>query len=145
MSYITKASVQDLPEVLELLKQVDLPIEGVRKHFHNFFTIKKDNLTVGCGGIEIYENVGLLRSLAIHPSIQAKGNGQQMVGRIEEYSAEKGIYNIYLLTETAEKYFQKLGYKIIPREEADPRIKQSIEFTTLCPSAPVMMKRLTSV
>ncbi|MFW9906576.1 MAG: arsenic resistance N-acetyltransferase ArsN2 [Candidatus Thorarchaeota archaeon] len=145
MSLITKSSTHDLPEVLKLLKQVDLPTEGVKEHFHNFFIIKKDDMTVGCAGIEIYEHVGLLRSLAIHPSFQGKGNGHQMVNKIEEYSAEKGISKIYLLTETAEKFFLKLGYKIIPREETDLKIKQTIEFTTLCPSAPVMVKNLTLI
>ena len=145
MSSITKAIAQDLPEVLKLLKLVDLPIEGVKEHFQNFFIVRKDKMTVGCVGIEIYENVGLLRSLAIHPSFQGKGIGQQMVSRIEEYSAEKGLENIYLLTETAEKFFLKLGFKMIPRDETDPKIRQSVEFTTLCSSAPVMVKNMTSI
>ncbi|MHA2253777.1 MAG: arsenic resistance N-acetyltransferase ArsN2 [Candidatus Kariarchaeaceae archaeon] len=145
MSSITKAITQDLPGVLKLLKLVDLPIEGVKEHFHNFFIVKKNKITLGCIGIEIYENVGLLRSLAIHPSFQGKGIGQQMVSKIEEYSAEKGLHNIYLLTETAEKFFLKLGYQFISREETDTKIKQSIEFTTLCSSSPVMVKDRASI
>ncbi len=141
----TKANPQDLQEVLTLLKLVNLPIEGVKEHFQDFFIIRKDKMTLGCVGIEIYENAGLLRSLAIHPSFQGKGLGQQMVGKIEDYLAEKGITNIYLLTETAEKFFLKLGFNFISREKTDPKIKQSIEFTTLCTSAPVMVKDLTSI
>ena len=145
MSSITKAITQDLPDVLKLLKLVDLPFEGVKEHFQDFFIVRNDKMTIGCVGIEIYENVGLLRSTAIHPSFQGKGIGQQMVSKIEEYSAEKGLRNIYLLTDTAEKFFLKLGYLLISREETDPRVKQSIEFTTLCPSSPVMMKKITSI
>ncbi len=141
----TKAITQDLPEVLTLLKLVDLPIEGVKEHFHDFFIIRKDKMVVGCVGIEIYENVGLLRSLGIHPTFQGKGLGKQMVGKLEEYSAEKGLHNVYLLTDTAENFFLKLGFKFIPRDETDPKIRQSIEFTTLCPSSPVMVKNLTSI
>ncbi|MHA1975488.1 MAG: arsenic resistance N-acetyltransferase ArsN2 [Candidatus Hodarchaeales archaeon] len=142
MSTITKTITQDLPEVLALLKLVDLPVEGVKEHFQDFFIIRNDEMVVGCVGIEIYENTGLLRSLAIHPSSQGKGLGQQMVTRIEEYSTEKELNPIYLLTDTAEKFFLKLDFEIIPREETDSRVKQSIEFTTLCPSSPVMMKVL---
>ncbi len=145
MSSITKAITQDLPEVLKLLKLVDLPFEGVKEHFQNFFIVRNDKMTVGGIGIEIYENVGLLRSVAVHPSFQGKGIGQQMVSKIEEYSAEKELHNIYLLTDTAEKFFLKLGYQLISREETDTRVKQSIEFTTLCPSSPVMMKKITSI
>lgn len=145
MSSITKVITQDLPEVLKLLKLVDLPIEGVKEHFQNFFIVRNDKMTIGCIGIEIYGNVGLLRSVAIHPSFQGKGIGQQLVGKIEEYSAEKELHNIYLLTDTAEKFFLKLGYLLISREETDPKIKQSIEFTTLCTSSPVMMKEISSI
>ncbi|WP_455141399.1 arsenic resistance N-acetyltransferase ArsN2 [Candidatus Hodarchaeum mangrovi] len=142
MPIIAKAITQDLSNVLMLLKQVDLPIEGVKDHFQNFFISKEDKMILGCIGIEIYGRVGLLRSLAVHPSFQGRGLGQQLVKRIEEFSIEKGISNIYLLTETAEKFFLKLGYQFIPRDEADPNIKQSIEFTSLCPSAPVMTKNI---
>ncbi|MCK5343135.1 MAG: GNAT family N-acetyltransferase, partial [Candidatus Heimdallarchaeota archaeon] len=110
------------------------------EHFQDFFIMRNDEMVVGCVGIEIYENTGLLRSLAIHPFSQGKGLGQQLVTRIEEYSAEKELNPIYLLTDTAEKFFLKLDYKIIPREETDSRVKQSIEFTMLCPSSPVLMK-----
>ena len=145
MSSITKTNTQDLPEVLKLLRLVELPIEGVKEHFQNFFIERKDKMTIGCIGIEIYGNLGLLRSVAIHPSFQGKGLGQQMVSKIEEYSAEKGLHKIYLLTDTAEKFFLKLGYLLVSRDEVDPRIKQSIEYTTLCPSSPVMMKKITSI
>jgi len=97
MLFINKTSTSDLPEVLRLLKLVDLPTEGVEEHFHNFFIIQKDDMIVGCVGIEIYENNGLLRSLAIHPSFQGKGIGLQLVEKIEEYSIEKGLKKIYLL------------------------------------------------
>ena len=142
MLFTTKSINQDLEEVLTLLKQVNLPIEGVKEHFKNFFVTKEDKTIVGCVGLEIYEEVGLLRSIALQPSFQGKGLGEQMVSKIETYSVENRINKIYLLTETAEKFFLKLGYRIIPREETDPRIKQSNEFTTICPSSPVMMKSL---
>ncbi|MHA2175823.1 MAG: arsenic resistance N-acetyltransferase ArsN2 [Candidatus Hodarchaeales archaeon] len=138
----TRVINEDLEEVYLLLKQVDLPIEGVKEHFTDFFIIRDDKKIAGCVGIEIYEDVGLLRSVAVHPSFQGKGLGQQMVGKMETYSAEQGLHTIYLLTDTAEKFFLKLGYEYISREETDERIKQSVEFTTLCPSSPVMRKSL---
>ncbi|PWI47256.1 hypothetical protein CEE45_12735 [Candidatus Heimdallarchaeota archaeon B3_Heim] len=141
---ITKAIVQDLPEVLKLLQLLDLPIEGVKEHFQHFFILREDEMVVGCIGVEIYDNTGLLRSIGIHPSYQGKGFGQQMVSRLEEFSSEKELNSLYLLTETAEKFFLNLGYKYVSREEVDPNIKQSIEFTKLCPSSPVMVKLFSS-
>ncbi|MHA2113580.1 MAG: GNAT family N-acetyltransferase [Candidatus Hodarchaeales archaeon] len=110
----TKAIEQDLAEVFTLLKLVDLPVEGVKEHFNNFFVVKKEKTIVGCVGIEIYENVGLLRSVALHPSFQGKGIGQQMVNKMEAYSVENRLDRIYLLTDTAESFFLKFqGKKLI--------------------------------
>ncbi|MHA1994975.1 MAG: arsenic resistance N-acetyltransferase ArsN2 [Candidatus Hodarchaeales archaeon] len=143
MTLITKTNAKDLPEVLNLLTMVDLPVEGVKEQFQNFFIIRKDKTIVGCIGIEIYGNTALLRSLAVHPSFQGKGLGLQLVHKIEGYLTEKKSDSIYLLTETAENFFLNLGYSSIPRENVDPRIKQTIEFTTLCPASPVMIKKLS--
>ncbi len=96
----TKAIKQDLEEVLTLLKLVDLPVEGVKEHFNDFFVVKNKKTIVGCVGMEIYENVGLLRSVAINPSFQSKGIGQEMVIKMEAYSLEKRIQTIYLLNWT---------------------------------------------
>ena len=84
--------------------------------------------------------MGLLRSVAIKPSSQNQGIGQMLVRKIEEFAIESQIKKLYLLTDTAEHFFYGLDYRKIPRNSTDVRIKQSIEFTTLCPSAPVMVK-----
>ncbi len=140
---ITKASYDDLKSVYSLLKLVNLPIDGVADNFHNFFVAWERNQLQGCAGIEIYDEVGLLRSVAVHASSQGHGLGQKLVETIQRFSIEKGLTEIYLLTETAEKFFLKLNYVVILRDEADDKIKQSVEFISLCPvSAICMVKRL---
>ena len=143
MVEIIKASEKDLESVYSLLKLVGLPIEGVDDNFHNFFVAWDGNQLKGCAGIEIYEEVGLIRSVAVHPSFQGRGLGRKLVETIQRFSIEKGLNEIYLLTETAEEFFAKQNYFVIPRNEADDKVKQSIEFTSLCPvSATCMVKTL---
>ncbi|MFX0124264.1 MAG: arsenic resistance N-acetyltransferase ArsN2 [Candidatus Hodarchaeota archaeon] len=145
MVEISKASDQDLESVYSLLKLVDLPIEGVADNFHNFFVAWERNQLQGCAGIEIYKDVGLIRSVAVHPSSQGRGLGQKLVETIHRYSVEKGLNEIYLLTETAQEFFSKQNYVVIPRDEADDKVKQSIEFISLCPvSAVCMVKSLSN-
>ena len=140
---IIKASDEDLESVYSLLKLVDLPIEGVADNFHNFFVAWERNKLPGGAGIEIYEDIGLIRSVAVHPSSQGHGLGQKLVETIQRFSIEKGLVEIYLLTENAEKFFLKRNYIILPRDEADDKVKQSVEFISLCPvSATCMVKRL---
>ncbi len=144
MVTITKAESIHLQEVEKLLLTVNLPIEGVKENFSNFFIAKKQNMILGVAGIEIYEEVGLLRSVAIKPSSQKQGIGQMMVNKIEEFAIKEGVKNLYLLTDTAEPFFLRLNYQKIPRDRTDSRIKQTLEFTTICTSATVMVKELVS-
>ena len=143
MVEIIEASGQNLESVYSFLKSVDLPLEGVADNFHNFFIAWERNQIQGCAGVEIYEDVGLIRSVAVHPSFQGRGLGRKLVETILKFSFEKGLNKIYLLTETAEEFFLKLRFVVIHRDEADDRVKQSIEFTSVCPdSATCMVKFL---
>ncbi len=141
MVTIARAKNHDLREVLALLRKVNLPVEGVVDQFHNFFVARKNGNLVGCAGLEVYNSIGLIRSVAIEPSSQSQGLGRTLVRSIENLSAEKGLEEIYLLTETAKTFFSKLNYVIIPRESANPKIKQSIEFTSVCPASGICMKK----
>lgn len=111
----------------------------------NFFVAQKDGQLVGCAGIEIYDNIGLIRSVAVHPSSQGRGLGRMLVNTVQKFSVEKGLKKIYLLTETAEKFFSKQSYAVIPRDDADAKVKQSIEFTSLCPETAVCMVKILSL
>ena len=146
MVEITKASENDLESVYSLLKLVDLPVEGVDDNFHNFFVTWEGDHLQGCAGVEIYEDIGLIRSIAVHPSFQGRGLGRKLVETIEKFSTERGLNKIYLLTETAKEFFLELKFIVIPRNDADSKVKQSIEFTKLCPdSATCMVKTLKDV
>ncbi len=141
MVTITRARNQDLREVLALLRNVHLPIEGVADQFHNFFVAHDNHNLVGCAGLEVYGNVGLIRSVAVEPSSQSQGLGRSLVASLETLAAEKNLEEIYLLTETAAAFFSKLNYVIIQRESAKPDIRQSMEFTSLCPASGICMKK----
>lgn len=143
MGNIRRAEEKDLERALSLLEEVDLPIDGVEDHFHNFVVGEEGGQLIGCAGIEIYDDKGLIRSVAVDPSFQGRGLGQKLVDSIHILAVEKKLKEIYLLTETAEKFFSKLNYIVIPREEADEKVKQSVEFISLCPaSATCMVKTL---
>jgi amino-acid N-acetyltransferase len=47
----------------------------------------------------------------------------------------------HLLTTTAERYFPRFGFEVIPRAEADPKLEASEELRGACPSTAVLMRR----
>ncbi|MFX1368039.1 MAG: arsenic resistance N-acetyltransferase ArsN2 [Promethearchaeota archaeon] len=145
---IESASTEDIHSVVVLLQDVELPPDGIEPHIENFLIIRSPHavtgpqLLVGCIGLELYNDAALLRSFAIHPDFQKRGLGERLYLEVIEKARHSGIKNIYLLTDTAEEYFRKRGFEEIDRENVPASVRESIEFTTLCPAATVMKKTL---
>lgn len=134
-SSIDTAQRGELPRIFELLEEADLPVAGV-DHAESFLVARKQERLVGCIGLEVYGDVGLLRSLVVLPD--ARG-GKLLVERLLETACERGISAMYLLTTTADEYFPRFGFEPIPREVADPRLQASEEFRGACPDSAICM------
>lgn len=97
----------------------------------------------GCAAVERYGDNGLLRSVAVLPELRGRSLGQYLVAAAEAEAREEGIARLYLLTETAERFFARLGYEVVPRAEVPEAVLASDQFAKLCPSTAVaMMRRL---
>jgi amino-acid N-acetyltransferase len=142
MVNVIKAYGRDLSDVLILLEEVNLPMGDIAEHFHDFLIEREGDRLVGCAGIEIYDDVGLMSSVAVAPTFQGHGLGHKLVERIHRFALAKGLKKIYLITDTAEQFFSKLGYVVTPREDVDPKIKQSVEFTYVCAISGVCMMKI---
>lgn len=127
--------------VITLLQSLHLPTEDLTGNLENFFVALGANEIIGTVGLEIYGEYGLLRSLAVDPQLQGKGIGHSLVSYIEQYAQNKGLKELYLLTETAKDYFEKKTYQLIARDKAAEAIKQSAEFSHVCPQSAVLMKK----
>jgi amino-acid N-acetyltransferase len=51
------------------------------------------------------------------------------------------MVDLYLLTETAETWFERRGYRTIERDAVPEPVRGSIELTTACSSTAVAMRR----
>jgi amino-acid N-acetyltransferase len=117
----------------------DLTIEHLR---HFFGSGTKEELE-GIVGLELFDTVGLLRSLAVVSSRQRSGLGSKLVAHAEEYARNHGVTSLYLLTVTAEDFFIHRGYQRCRREDAPSAIKETKEFSEICPvSSDFMVKHL---
>ncbi|MFX0049886.1 MAG: arsenic resistance N-acetyltransferase ArsN2 [Candidatus Hodarchaeota archaeon] len=136
---IVKADKTHLSGIIHLLSQVNLPKEGIEAHISDFIVSLDEGTVIGCAGIEIYETVGLLRSVAVHPDYQGRAIGNALIHRMLSHAQKRSVEEIFLLTETAEEYFLRLGFKMINRDDIDYRIKETQEFKTLCPASAISM------
>jgi amino-acid N-acetyltransferase len=79
----------------------------------------------------------------VSPMTRGKGYGGALVAEIEAYAQQLGVRELYLLTNTAEAFFTRHGYSLLDRADVPEAIRQTAEFSNLCPaSAACMHKRI---
>jgi len=141
---ITPASNHNAAAIKTLLQSHDLPFEDISPaHLEHFFVVQNGNQVDATVGLELCGEFGLLRSLAVAERLRGQRLGIQLVARIEAHARSQQISALYLLTTTAEQFFAKLDYHVIPRSFAPPSLQATAEFQSICPdSATCMQKQL---
>lgn len=131
-------------QVHRLLEEAGLPTADLTPaHLEHFLGCGSERALDGVVGLEPHGDVALLRSLAVAAGARGRGCGGALVAAAEEHAQAAGARAIYLLTTTAERFFEKRGYERISREAAPDAIRNTAEFSTLCPaSSAFMVKRL---
>lgn len=95
---------------------------------------------VGVGGLEIYGDVGLLRSVAVERSARGRGFGTAVCKGLEARAREEAVETLYLLTTTAADFFADRGYEAVDRAAAPAAIQGTAEFDDLCPATATCMR-----
>jgi len=130
-----------IEEVITLLEQNDLPTKDLKGlDLKTFFGLYMDGELEGIVGLEVYEEVALLRSLAVS-SNKSRGIGHVLLEHIDLFSKTNNISTLYLLTTTAHKYFLKKGFVVEDKKDAPKVILQTKEFASICPASSIFMKK----
>jgi len=137
---IRAANGEDLNGVLALLGANGLPVEGVADHLKTFIVARDGDQLVGCSGAEAYSFVALVRSIAVDETYRGIGLGRRLTREILDRLSSRGVREFYLLTNDAEEYFKKRGFKTIDRDEVHPQVLASSEFNGVCEDTAVCMR-----
>lgn len=144
MPGITLQRAADLDEIERLLSAAELPTDDVRSNPECFYLAAADGERIGVGGIEQYESVGLLRSVVVDPECRGEGYGAALTATLESRARASGIETLYLLTTTAAEFFDSRGYERIERADAPEAIRETTQFSELCPESAVCMRKPVS-
>jgi arsenate reductase len=141
MNYSIKPAEGDYyQEVLHLLEKNKLPTGDIAGK-DLYVLLNENNKVVGAGGLEYFNGHALLRSVAVEDSYKGKGLGKFITGELEKIARKKGSKDLYLLTTTADGFFQSQGYQIVERNNVPEEVKKSSEFTTVCPDTAIAMRK----
>jgi amino-acid N-acetyltransferase len=129
---------------MALLQAQGLPVSDITdEHLEHFFFVGSEGSPTGLVGVEIYGIDALLRSLVVADTARTRGIGTLLVQHAEEYAASHCVSAMYLLTTTAESFFERRGYRRVDRNRAPRAIQSAPEFASLCPaSSTFMIKQL---
>ena len=141
---IRPATREDFEKARAWLVAAGLPTADLGDtHREHFLVAVTGDAPVGVVGLEPFADTGLLRSLVVDPSARSSGIGRTLVTALETYAATQGVKELWLLTIDAASYFETLDYKVVDRNTAPDSVRNTAEFSKLCPGdATLMMKRL---
>jgi amino-acid N-acetyltransferase len=131
----------DLPEVLALLVEAQLPSTGVAEAFSDFFVAEHEGQLIGAAGLEIYGPSALLRSVVVEEEWRGTGVGARLIDLVLRNGRTRGIEDVFLLTTTAEHYFPRFGFDCVSRESVGEGVRASAEFQGACPASAVVMRK----
>lgn len=131
-----------LSGAVQLLAAAQLPTEDLTaEHCEHFFFTGPESAPESLVGLEVYGDVALLRSLAVHQAGRRQGAGTALLRHAEDHARSRGVRRIYLLTTTAEKFFARHGFTRVERCSAPPAIRATREFSGICPASSAFMSK----
>jgi arsenite methyltransferase len=154
---LSPAEAGHVQAVTRLLREAGLPVSGLTELISSADAddgALRGGLTIaaagarrtvaGAAGLEVYGRDGLLRSVVVDPVWQGRGLARELVASRLHQAAKLGLRTVYLLTGTAAGYFSQLGFTPVDRSEAPQGLRDSPEFTSLCPDSTLMRRGLAT-
>lgn len=138
---LQRATDGDLDVVAALLSANDLPASDIRDSPGRFYLAYEGDRRVGVGGLELHGDAGLLRSVVVDASRRGEGYGTAISERLADRARAEGVDRLYLLTTTAADFFDARGYDRVLRDSVPEGIRESREFTDLCPDSATCMRK----
>lgn len=132
----------DLKAIRELLESAGLSATGVTDHLDGFLVVREGTRVVAAAGLEDHGSAGLLRSVAVAPDRRDRGLASQLVRILVARSRALGHAALYLRTTTAERYFERFGFRRVEQADVIPDVLQSAQFQDgWCRSSVIMALR----
>jgi N-acetylglutamate synthase-like GNAT family acetyltransferase len=132
---IVRLQPGNLAQLEELLCCNHLPTQDCAEQAQNFYGIFDSDNLIAAGGLEPAADYALLRSVVVMEQYRGSGLARKISAYLISLAESEGRRAVYLLTETAGSYFQKLGFTPLSRAKVPVAIAQTRQFSALCPDS----------
>jgi len=134
------AQPSDWDSIRKLLMESRLPTNGAREHLDTFLVASNEDRLAACGGLELYGDAALLRSVAVSSPHRSKGLGRELVHALLTQASSRNVHHLVLLTDTAEAFFLHLGFETVDRSQFPAAVMASEQFRGACPASATAMR-----
>ncbi len=124
----------DLPEIPSLLGARGLPPDGLEDHLGSTLVARESGRIVGSAAVELHGPHALLRSVAVDGRHRGGGLGRRLTREALEHARSRDAPEAFLLTETADAFFARLGFGPDARTAVPEPMRGSVEFVSACPA-----------
>lgn len=138
---VTPIASETLHAARALLAANELPIDDLEDPAIHLLGAIEGGALLGVIGLQVCGRAGLLRSLAVSPAARGRGIARALCDRVFLLAAQQGLDGLWLLTTSARDYFARHGFDEVARDRVPPAIRATAQFTSLCPSSAVVMRR----
>ncbi len=138
---VMPARPSDLEEVRRLLEETELRYPSAQDHVADLLVLRdREGELVGCVAMELHDDAGLLRALAISGSRRGEGLGWMLADAALTRARQRGMRRVFLFTERATDFFaEKFDFRLIGRERVDEAVLQAIADSTHLAEATAMV------
>jgi amino-acid N-acetyltransferase len=137
---VASATPADRPAVRDLLLASDLRVEDLGGEGQHFLLAREGGNLVGCIGLEVHGEAGLLRSFAVAPAARRRGIGAALNEAALRLARSLSVRELYILTTTVRERALRDGFVDVPREEVPEAIRAGPQFRGLCPATAACMR-----
>ncbi len=127
----------DIPAFAQLIIAGDLPPLFIQEFVEGFVGVEHDGEIIGCGGLEIYGDSGVIRSIVVDERGRGQNIAQEMTNLLVADARAAGISDLYLFTMHAHNFWLRLGFIDVPLDawKELPRACWQYQFLSQFPAA----------
>lgn len=138
---IGPASGGDFDAIKRLLQGSLLPSRDVAEGRQRFIVASEGGRIIGCAGLQVAGEDGLVRSMAVHWTRRNAGLGSRLHQRLLLEAVLAGVKTLWVVTTTAEDFFVRHGFAKVEAAAVPAALQASEEFTAFVPGGSAVMSR----
>jgi amino-acid N-acetyltransferase len=140
-SQLRAGTVQDAASIRALLESAGLPTDDLLTSNPLFVVACDNDRVIATGALQRFGTSALLRSVVVAPDLRGSGLGRTIVQDLERLAQSSRIEQVFLLTQTAQRFFEHRGYRVTDRQSVPHDVQGSAELRSLCPASAVCMAK----